>query len=258
MLSCLLGWLVGTRPNEDKGFTQRARRKSDDAHSVKVTTLATQGSNGTSTIPSPQKALGSMQHANQRDLVTTCLFCNDNHNLERCFKFRDKSFEERRKFLLDKRLCVICLRVNHFVRRCRQFRACLFSGCGKRHHSLLHPPGDRVIEEAAQSVDRVSVDTPEGVHVDRVSDEGQCAAIGTGKPRVSLSIVPVRVSGADGGPEIETYAFLDDGSDITLCSNSPAETLGLSGKPMTFSLTTVSEKDRSRSGFEVELNVKAL
>ena len=160
------GKLVGTRPNEDKGFTKRARR----CHSVKVATLETQGSNGTSTIPSPQKALGSKQHANQRDLVTTCLFCNGNHNLERCIKFTDKSFEERIKFVLDKRLCLNCLRVNHVVRRCRQFRTCLFSGCGKRHHSLLHPPGDRVIEEETQPADRASVDTPEGVNVDRVSD----------------------------------------------------------------------------------------
>ena len=79
-------------------------------------------------------------------------------------------------------------------------------------------------------------------YADRVDDEGQCAAIGTGKPRVSLRIVPARVSGADGGPEVETYAFLDDGSDITLCFNSLAETLGLSGKPMTFSLTTKTRK----------------
>ena len=148
VVSTALGKLVGTRPNEEKGFTERARRKSDDAHSVKVTTLATQGSNGTSTILSPQKALGSKQHANQRDLVTTRLFYNGNHNLERCFKFRDKSFEERRKSVLEKRLCVNCLRINHFVRRCRQFRACLVSGCGKRHHSLLYLPGDRFIEEA--------------------------------------------------------------------------------------------------------------
>ena len=115
-----------------------------------------------------------------------------------------------------------------------QFRACLFSGCGKRHHWLLHPPGNRVLEETNQPPDRASVDTPEGVNVDRVIDEGQRAAIDTGKPHVSLRIVPLRVSGADGGPEVETYAFLDDGSDITLCSNSLAETLGLSGKPMMF------------------------
>ena len=69
---------------------------------------------------------------------------------------------------------------------------------------------------------------------------------------MNLRIVPVRVSGADGGPEIETYAFLDDGSDITLLTNILAETLGLSGKPMTFSLTTVNEKDLSRSGVDVE------
>ena len=135
----------------------------EDTHSVKVTTLATQGLNGTSTTPSSQKALGSKQHANQRELVITCLFCNGNHNLERCSKFRDKSFEECTKFVMDKRLCVNCLRMNHFVRRCRQFRACLFSGCGKRHHSLLHPPDDRVIEEITQPVGRTSVDTPEAI-----------------------------------------------------------------------------------------------
>ena len=121
------GKLVGARPNEEKVITQRARRKLDDAPAVKVTTLATQGSNGTWTIPSPQKALGSKQHANKQDLVTTCLFCNGNHDIKRCFKFRDKSYEERRKFVLEKRLCINCLRINHFVRRCRQFRACLFS-----------------------------------------------------------------------------------------------------------------------------------
>ena len=104
--------------------------------------------------------------------MTTCLFSNGNHDLERCFKFRDKSFEERRKFVLDKRLCIDCLRINHFVRRCRQFRACFFIGCGKRHHSLLHPPGDRVIEEATKPADRTSVDTREGVNVDTGEDPG--------------------------------------------------------------------------------------
>ena len=51
-----------------------------------------------------------------------------------------------------------------------------------------------VIEEITQPVGRTSVDTPEAisaVNVDRVIVEGRCAAIGTGKPRVSLRIVPV-------------------------------------------------------------------
>ena len=102
---------------------------------------------------------------------------------------------------------------------------------------MLYPPGDRFIEEATQPAERASGDTPEGVNLDIVSDEGQWEAIGTGKPCVSRRVVPVRVSGADGGSEVEIYAFVADGSDITLCSNSLAETLGLSGKPMTFSLT---------------------
>lgn len=76
--------------------------------------------------------------------------------------------------------------------------------------------------------------------------------------RVSLRIVPVRVSGTSGGQKIVTYAFLDDGSDTTLCSNSLAQRLGLSGKPMNFSLSTINKEHRPRNGYEVELSVKAL
>ena len=42
--------------------------------------------------------------------------------------------------------------------------------------------------------------------------EAQCAAVESGSSHVSLQIVPVRVCGEEGGPEIETYVFLDNGS----------------------------------------------
>ena len=118
------------------------------------------------------------------EVVSECLFCQGNHNLERCFKFRDKSFEERRKFLMDKRLCANFPKANLFARRCKLFRARLFSACGTRHHSLLHPPQLRVIEEVSQPVNEIrgeSQDQSSMVNVDgAVSVEGQCAAIGSG------------------------------------------------------------------------------
>ena len=66
----------------------------------------------------------------------------------------------------------------------------------------------------------------------RAGAEGQCAAIESGRPRLSLGIVPVKVRGCDGGREIEIYAFLDNDSDTTLYLDSFAQSL--SAPPKTY------------------------
>jgi len=47
-------------------------------------------------------------------------------------------------------------------------------------------------------------------------EAGRDRAANSNDTRISLGIVPVRVS-ANNGREVKTYAFLDDGSDTTLC-----------------------------------------
>ena len=88
--------------------------------------------------------------------------------------------------------------------------------------------------------------------------EALCAAVKSGRSRASLQIVPVRVRGVEGGPEIETYAFLDNGSDTTLCLSGLAESLGVSGKPVYFSLSSINVENILKSGYEVSLNALAL
>ena len=161
---------------------------------------------------------------------------------------------------MTRRLCANCLRENHLAKRCRSARACLFSGCGKRHHSILHPP-----PTAIEGVELTACgNTQETSLEDRLQnargagEEAQCAAIESRRSRVSLQIVPVKVHGGDSGLEIETYAFLDNGSDVTLCLRSLAESLGVSGKPVHFSLSSINAENTPRSGYEVALNVMAL
>ena len=86
---------------------------------------------------------------------------------------------------MNKRLCVDYLWENHFARTCRSFSACLFSGCGTRHHSLLHP---REVVPAVGTADEV----PESnslVNSIENSPEGQCAAIGSGKGGSKMAAV---------------------------------------------------------------------
>ena len=51
---------------------------------------------------------------------------------------------------------------------------------------------------------------------------------------------------------------MDNGSDTTICLNSLAESLGVSGKPVHFSLSSIDAENSPKSGYEVALNVLAL
>jgi hypothetical protein len=74
--------------------------------------------------------------------------------------------------------------------------------------------------------------------------------------QVSLRIVPVVVG--TGSSQVETYALLDEGSDVTLCSDSLIKRLGVEGKPCKFTLTTVNKSSQNQTGREVQLQVSAL
>ena len=80
---------------------------------------------------------------------------------------------------------------------------------------------------------------------------------GSNKTRISLRIVSVRVS-AKNGREVETYAFLDNGSYTTLCLQRLVEELGVKGSATSFALTTINAEGTQRYGQKVNLTVKAL
>jgi len=88
-------------------------------------------------------------------------------------------------------------------------------------------------------------------------EAGGDRAANSNDTRISLRIVPVRVS-ANNGREVETYAFLDDGSDTTLCLQRLVEELDVEGSPTLFALTTINAEGTQLLGEEVSLTVKAL
>ena len=72
--------------------------------------------------------------------------------------------------------------------------------------------------------------------------------------RIGLQVVPVRVSAPYGNRVIETYAFLDSGSNTTMCLSSLAEDLGADCTPVEFTLSTVSGNQK-RNGQQLSLDV---
>jgi hypothetical protein len=67
-----------------------------------------------------------------------------------------------------------------------------------------------------------------------------------------LSIVPVKVRAKGNNNLVETYAFLDPGSNTTFCTNTLNNRLGISGTATTLSLTTMnSDNAKSESKLSI-------
>ena len=66
-----------------------------------------------------------------------CAFCDkQNHSLDKCFKFKEKSMVERKTFVIDKHLCFGCLKIGHTSKQCKSRLKC--STCSKNHPTPLH------------------------------------------------------------------------------------------------------------------------
>ena len=120
------GKLVEARQEEDDNKPKSKRRLGGDAPAC-VTTLAIQSTNRKSASDSQSVCRPTVslvaQCTSMQAMSSSCLFCNGTHSLKRCFKFRDKTFDERNEFAMTRRLCTNCLIKNNLAKRCRATRA---------------------------------------------------------------------------------------------------------------------------------------
>ena len=73
-----------------------------------------------------------------------------------------------------------------------------------------------------------------------------------------LALLPVKVKAPGLDKIVETYAFLDNGSNTSFCSEGLIEELGINGRATTLSLTTMESKNTSIKCSAVDLEVMDL
>ena len=66
------------------------------------------------------------------------------------------------------------------------------------------------------------------------------AATGAGESRVCLGVILVKVRSKNGIDTVETYALLDSGSEVTICSEKLGRSLKARGKKTSFNLTGIT------------------
>ncbi|XP_062698830.1 uncharacterized protein LOC134284218 [Aedes albopictus] len=145
-----------------------------------------------------------------------CLACNGpNHKVRDCVIFKKWGPENRWEIVKHYHLCKLCLG-KHGQRPCKQQENCGVDGCQLRHHPLLH---------AEMQKQQVSPDLESNAAFQNVSSgEGVNAHHSTGNATM-FRIIPVKLFW--NGKSVETFAFLDDGSSMTLIEQSIADRLGI-------------------------------
>ena len=145
----------------------------------------------------------------------SCYYCEGEHSMKSCEKFSKLKLEVRRKWVKDQLRCFVCLG-KHLQKDCRWKddvkRRCGVNGCELRHWKLLHME-------------------PEMSVVMKTNDEAEILlhTKSFSKQQVLFRVVPVKLYGTN-KKIISTYAFLDDGSSVSMIEQSVADELGLEGK----------------------------
>ena len=162
-----------------------------------------------------------------------CSLCPARHRLIYCDEYKAKPIKERKRIVFDQQLCFNCLKSEHGVNECPSDNRCWKSGCGQKHHSLLHEDAEL---KPTQQMDR-----------QHTEGDGSRSNVNQVKvqpfKRVALQILPVKVRGSNA--TISTYAVLDAGSDSTLIRKDLADELQLDGDMHQPELTTVGSDPTS-------------
>lgn len=150
-----------------------------------------------------------------------CKVCEkDAHTVEQCTSFKNMSTSERWKVVMSKGICGRCLGYHKFFKCPEKTKSCLEDGCQRNHHKMLHKLNS----------------TATNVHVSTNMQHHQMSQ------KVYFRIIPVTLH--NGTKSIPTYAFLDEGSSVTLIDAKFANDLKLTGPSRELCLTWTKDVQR--------------
>ena len=221
----------------------------------------------------------SKVHCGAVQKVVECSYCNDEHGLERCDKFRKTSRSDKIRFLRDNKLCYLCMRGIHIARDCTSSVSCLY--CSRRHNTLLHiyhqeqgresrPPNHESIpvnrrldsqEIVDLSTSRMRADAPPlKLAMGEPRTPVSAASINHGErvPRGSMAVFAVRVGITN--KTVKTNAFLDNGSSVSFCTYDLVNRLKLSKTvtPVSLPMGTMNGTTIEKCGLITGLSVADL
>ncbi|XP_050561019.1 uncharacterized protein LOC118279624 [Spodoptera frugiperda] len=181
-----------------------------------------------------------------------CPVCHSSeHKIRNCKQFVNKDVDIRRKFVQDHNLCFNCLGYNHSARLCKCTASCQI--CKRRHHSLLHPKGERESGVKGVSSTRAYSTT---VGVESQNNVVACFSKGGVSSQVLLPTALVRAVSKNGGM-YTIRALLDQGSQTSFITERAVQSLGLQKKLVKGSATGINGHNKLGLNSVVEVKIQS-
>ena len=176
---------------------------------------------------------------------TECCFCGKlNHELNKCYKFKELPLPDRQDFILKGGFCFGCLGKGHISKGCKNRSKC--DTCSKSHPTVLHGKlSDKAVVQAKDSGSTSKTGDSNGGSARQSKGNGHTSLV-THDSAVSKStmVLPVYLSKiADESVEVLTYALLDTQSDTSFIKESTAHNLGIEGVGTTLRLSTMTAQN---------------
>ncbi|XP_058826515.1 uncharacterized protein LOC131686265 [Topomyia yanbarensis] len=196
--------------------------------------------------------------SNAKVVADCCPVCKGNcKSIAKCKRFLEFSRDSRWATVRDLGLCRRCLRQH---KGGCQAKLCGRNGCQLKHHEMLHNDQKCApsTSTATASVINTTLSTPrnDSSPPKSSSSEHGCHAHQVPSSKVLFRYIPVVLHGKH--RSIQTFAFLDDGSELTLLDSELADELQLEGETMPLCLLwTSGTKRREECSRNVRLEVAA-
>ena len=168
------------------------------------------------------------RHVQTRDPL--CIACNEDHLLDSCKIFMEKTLKERTKLLANKKLCYGCcqpMTSYHNAKTYNQRLICRI--CEEYHPTGMHGYVKKASEYNAESKDGTK-DTVKFASIKGKLDTEV----------ISMCVVPVWVGHRNSRKMVQTYATLDTCSQGSFIKDDIIEDLGISGRKLKLSLKTLT------------------
>ncbi|XP_053699026.1 uncharacterized protein LOC128745996 [Sabethes cyaneus] len=178
-----------------------------------------------------------------------CAVCKGNcPSVTKCKRFEEFSYESKWAPVKECKLCRKCLRKHNGS--CKQSKPLETNECELLHYPLLH---NTQKHEASRSVLPVAASYP-NTNTEPKTDH--CCNIHQGQSEIMFRIVPVMLYGPT--KTIRTYAFVDDGSELTLMEQSLADELGVQGPIRSLCLRWTGGTQKMSQSQQVNLQISGV
>ncbi|XP_055550466.1 uncharacterized protein LOC129732983 isoform X1 [Wyeomyia smithii] len=205
-----------------------------------INTHAEQPSLRNEDLPGPSKITHKTIGEQKKLTMRLCIVCKGNCALLiKCKRFLDLSYDGKWATIHEAKVCRKCLKQHKGGCMSKE---CGINGCTFKHHPLLHK--------------ELSV-TSSTANNEQANEAQACNTHQGGSSAILFRYVPVVVYGD--GNSVHCYAFLDDGSSLTLMDQDLAEELNLSGEPNPLCLKWTGGTHRSENNsHKVALDISGL